>query len=201
MKITWLGHSCFKIESKNGSIILDPYADGKVTGLKPLRESANMVLCSHEHADHNAREVITIKDGETPFHITYIDTYHDDQQGTLRGKNRIHILDDGEFTIAHLGDLGCALTGEQIEQLKNVDVLLVPVGGYYTIDASQAKEIVNQIQPEIVIPMHYRGDGFGYDVLASVDQFTQYFDQVLIKEDNVIDVKENLGNSVIVLSY
>lgn len=200
MKITWLGHSCFKIESNNTSVILDPYQDGKVDGLPALRNSANMVLCSHEHADHNARECITIEEGDAAFKVTAIDSYHDDKQGTLRGKNIIHIVDDGTFKVAHLGDQGCALSDEQIVALKNVDVLLAPVGGFFTIDANQAKEIVDQVQPKIVIPMHYRSESFGYGVLGTVDNFTKHFDSVCDRKENWILVEENLENPVIVLS-
>lgn len=97
------------------------------------------MLCSHEHRDHNGKEAVTLRQGmNSPFTVRTIDTWHDDQQGTLRGSNLIHILDDGQFTVAHLGDLGCELMQSQIEELEGLDALLIPVGGYYTIDAVQA---------------------------------------------------------------
>lgn len=200
MKITWLGHSCFKIESNGDSIIIDPYADGKVDGLKPLRNRADLVLCSHEHKDHNAREVITLTSKSCSFSISSLDTYHDDQKGSLRGKNRIHIVNDGTYSVAHLGDLGCSLSEAEISVLKNVDVLLIPVGGHYTIDAIQAKTIVDQVLPKITIPMHYRGEHFGYEVLSTVEDFTSQFDSVTIKDKNFIFVEENLNSPVIVLN-
>ena len=92
------------------------------------------MLCSHEHRDHNGKEAVTLRQGmNSPFTVRTIDTWHDDQQGTLRGSNLIHILDDGQFTVAHLGDLGCELMQSQIEELEGLDALLIPVGGYYTI--------------------------------------------------------------------
>lgn len=115
LTITWLGHSCFKVESGGYSVVFDPYADGKVPGLKPLRIEADEVLCSHEHSDHNFREAVTLRNRNvaSPFRIQEISTYHDEKQGDLRGKSTIHILDDGVFRIAHMGDLGCELPKEQ----------------------------------------------------------------------------------------
>ncbi|MCD8021269.1 MAG: MBL fold metallo-hydrolase [Clostridiales bacterium] len=182
MKITWIGHSCFKIEKSDVSIITDPYADGSVPGLRPVREEANMVLCSHEHSDHNGRETVKlINQANDLFQIQTIDTYHDDVQGAKRGKNRIFIIDDGENRIAHLGDLGCELAEEQIEELKYLDVVMIPVGGYYTIDGEQAAGIIKRLKPGIVLPMHYRNDadGYGFDVIGTVDDFTKYFDDVV----------------------
>ena len=173
MKITWLGHSCFKIKSKGYEIVLDPYQDGKVPGYTPIREEADQVLCSHGHGDHCGVECVTLRQGGTsPFTVETIDTWHDDQQGALRGTDTIHILDDGQCRVAHLGDLGCELTAEQKEKLKGLTALLIPVGGHFTIDAAQANQLANELAPTVVIPMHYRLDGFGYDVIGTLDQFT-----------------------------
>ena len=104
MKITYLGHSCFKIESQDYSIVLDPYQDGKVPGYLPIRETADQVLCSHGHGDHCGVENVTLRSGGTsPFTVEAIETWHDGQQGALRGQDTIHILDDGQCRIAHLG--------------------------------------------------------------------------------------------------
>ena len=203
MKITWIGHACFKIESNGYSIITDPYEDGYVPGLKPLRESADMVLCSHDHGDHNAKNLIEITEGkDCPFTITTIDTFHDEVQGAKRGPDTIRIIDDGHFRIAHLGDLGCELEEEQIEQLKNLDVCMIPVGGYYTIDGRQAAELVHLIQPKIVIPMHYRDDkaGFGFDVISTVDDFAENMDSVSHLEQSSISMDDLLNAQVVILT-
>lgn len=173
MTITYLGHSCFKVESQDYSIILDPYQDGKVPGYRPIRETADQVLCSHGHGDHCGAECVTLKQGgSSPFTVETIDTWHDDQQGALRGADTIHILDDGQCRVAHLGDLGCELTAEQRDRLRGLTALLIPVGGYYTIDAAQAAKLAADLAPTVVIPMHYRGKGFGYDVIAPLETFT-----------------------------
>ena len=203
MKLTWIGHACFKIESNGYTLILDPYADGYVPGLKPLRENADMVLCSHEHGDHNAKDLIEITEGESsPFTITTIDTFHDEVQGAKRGLDTIHIIDDGSFRIAHLGDLGCELEEDQIELLKNLDVCMIPVGGHYTIDGKQAAELVHRIQPRIVIPMHYRDDkaGFGFDVISTVEDFAESMDSVVRLDQSTISMGELPDAQVIILS-
>lgn len=173
MNIIWLGHSCFKIESRGYEIVLDPYQDGKVPGYKPLRVTADQVLCSHGHGDHCGVECVTLRGGgKSPFTVEAIHTWHDDRQGALRGEDTIHILDDGQCRIAHLGDLGCELTPEQKDKLRGLTALLIPVGGHYTIDAGQAAALAGELSPGVVIPMHYRGEGFGYDVIGTLDAFT-----------------------------
>ena len=199
MTITWIGHSCFKIESNGFTLILDPYEDGYVPGLKPLRETADMVLCSHDHGDHNAKDLVEIKEGKNcPFTITTIDTFHDEVQGAKRGPDKIHIIDDGNVRIAHLGDLGCELEDEQIQQLKDLDVCMIPVGGYYTIDGKQAAELVHLIQPKIVIPMHYRNDkaGFGFDVISTVEDFAECMDSVTRLDQSFVSM-DDLPDAVI----
>ncbi len=173
MKITYLAHACFKIESKGYAVVLDPYEDGSVPGCGPVREEANQVLCSHGHHDHNAAGCVTLREGEgTPFKVEVLASFHDDQEGALRGNNLIHILDDGACRVAHLGDLGCHPTPEQMEKLRGVTALLIPVGGHYTIDAKQAHALAEELAPVVVIPMHYRTEKFGFDVIGRLEEFT-----------------------------
>lgn len=203
MKITWIGHSCFKIESKGCSIILDPYADGSVPGYKPIRERVNAVFCSHGHGDHNGVSCVEIiPDAEFPFTVTTVETYHDDQMGKLRGKNIIHIIDDGECRIAHLGDIGCSLNEEQIRILSDLDAVMIPVGGYYTINAVQAEEMIEQIKPKMVLPMHYRDTKedivYGYDEIEGISKFLEDFSSVKTLERSEVDAK-NIPAGVVVL--
>lgn len=171
MKIKYLGHSCFQIFSETQSVVIDPYSDGSVPGLEPLRVKANAVYCSHQHADHNGVSCVEFDGEDTDFARTQIASWHDDQQGALRGPNTIQVFECDDKRIAHLGDLGCDLDDEQRAQLQDLDVLMIPVGGYFTIDAKQAAKIVLELKPKCVIPMHYKGENFGYDVLATVDDF------------------------------
>lgn len=201
MKITWLGHSCFKVESKGYVIVLDPYEDGSVPGCLPVRETADEVLCSHEHFDHNFRGGVTLRDhGPSPVRVEVISTYHDDRKGELRGTDKIHILDDGQVRVAHLGDLGCQPEPEQLEHLKGLDAVLIPVGGYYTIDAARARQLAEKIGPRVTVPMHYRGDGFGVDVLGTVEDYTKLCDDVKFYSDNVLEVTKDTQKQTAVLA-
>lgn len=182
--ITWHGHSCFSVSADGYSIVLDPYAPDSVPGLPPLSLSAGHVLCSHGHSDHGHTDAVDLSAGKqsSPFTVTVIHTFHDDQNGSLRGENRIHILEADGLRIAHLGDLGCTPEPGQMELLKDLDAIMIPIGGYYTIDASQARALVEAVKaralveavkPRVVIPMHYRSDTFGYDVIGRLEDYTK----------------------------
>lgn len=187
MKLTWIGHSCFKIENDQCSVVLDPYSPGSVPGLLPAAAQADLVICSHEHGDHNGREQIettgkyTISD--FPMQISQIETFHDDAQGSKRGMNKITVFESGDLKVAHFGDLGCELTDAQIALLQNLSVLLIPVGGFYTIDGAQAAAIVKQLSPALVIPMHYRDPqaGYGYNEIATVEFFADLVEEAGLK--------------------
>ncbi len=202
--IAWLGHACFRVESGGYAVVFDPYEDGCVPGLGPVRTCADEVLCSHAHPDHNAAGVVTVAGGKaSPFRVVRINTWHDDARGAKRGPNTIHILDNGSLRVAHLGDLGCELEETQKEELRGLDAVMVPVGGFYTIDAAQAKKLMDEIQPRVVIPMHYRSDeyGFGYDVLGTVAAFTDLCEAVVEYPDNELEVTARMEPQVAVLRY
>ena len=192
MKIQYLGHACFKLISGDDSLIIDPYADDSVDGFGHLREEATMVIYSHKHADHYGVDCVKLIDGdESKFKVDFIQSWHDDQEGALRGPNLIHVITCEGLRIVHLGDLGCPLNEEQKEQLTNLDVLMIPVGGHFTIDADLAAGITKDLSPKCAIPMHYRGDGFGYDVLSTVDEYTRHFNNVH-KVGNIIEINNDM---------
>lgn len=202
IKLTWLGHSCFIVEKDGFELLFDPYSDGSVPGYDPLRAEADMVLCSHGHKDHNGVEIVTLKEGgENPFQITEISTYHDDTKGSQRGETIIHILDSEGMRLVHFGDIGCELTEEQRAAIGSPDVILIPVGGYYTIDAAQAKAIVDALKPRVVIPMHYRSGALGYPVLGTVDAFLDLCPagETIICTGNCIEVDEDTKRQIAVL--
>jgi L-ascorbate metabolism protein UlaG (beta-lactamase superfamily) len=178
MVITWYGQSCFKIQSGETVIFTDPFS--KETGLTPPRGQAHIVTVSHNHFDHNNVETLTGEplvvagpgEYETKgINIRGIFSYHDDKEGKERGTNTIYVLEVEGVKICHLGDLGQKkLTDEQLEQIDEVDILLVPVGGEATIDAEEAAEIISQIEPRLVIPMHYKIPGLALK-FAGVEPF------------------------------
>lgn len=199
MKIKYHGHSCFQLLSETQSVVIDPYSDGSVPGLAPLRLTANAVYCSHQHADHNGVSCVEFDGNDSDFARTQIASWHDDQQGALRGPNTVQVFECDGQRVAHLGDLGCELNDEQRAQLSNLDALLVPVGGYFTITGTQAAQIVSDLKPKCVIPMHYKGADFGYDVLSTEEEFLAPFQSHHKLDTDEIDVAEAKG--VVVLSF
>lgn len=181
MIITWLGHSCFKIQDKIGTdgvtLVTDPY--NKEIGLKVPNIEADLVTISHDHHDHNnvgalrgAPFVIDCA-GEFDYKgilVEGIDSYHDEKKGEERGGNIMYRIEVDDISVAHLGDLGTTLDNTQLEKLVGTDVLLIPVGGKYTIDAKKAVEVISQIEPRIVIPMHYKTEGVNID-LDPIEKF------------------------------
>jgi len=172
MTITWYGQSCFRIEGKNASVLIDPFS--KEIGLRPPRLNDNIFLVSHEHPDHNNVEGVGPEQfvirgpGEyekAGVSIEGILSYHDDTGGTQRGLNTIYVIRMDDLRLCHLGDVGQAkLTDEQIEAIGDVDILFVPVGGVYTINGEQAAGMVNEIEPKVIIPMHYKIPGLNVEI-------------------------------------
>ncbi len=164
MKIRWFGQACFLIESEKGiRIVTDPFNSSLGYKIPPLE--ADMVTISHEHYDHNATDQVKGKPeivrgvGEKKIKdiaIKGVDTFHDKAQGAQRGKNTVFSFEIDGMKIVHLGDLGHILTKEQIGAIGEVDILLIPVGGTFTLDAQEATQVVGQLKPKITIPMHYK---------------------------------------------
>ena len=181
MIITWQGHSCFKIQDKIGpdgiTVVTDPF--GKNIGLKVPNFEADIVTVSHNHDDHNnigalrGNPFVIECAGEYDFKgilVEGVDSHHDTSGGKERGGNIIYRMEVDDVSIVHLGDLGGSLDSSQLEKLAGTDILLIPVGGKYTIDAKAAVEIISQIEPRIVIPMHYKTPDLNMDI-DTVDKF------------------------------
>lgn len=169
--VTWYGHSCFQIEMAGSSIVLDPYAVGSVPGLRLPDLTADAVHVSHNHSDHNAVERILPTGRELGFTVREVPGEHDHHGGIHRGKNSILVMEGEGLRAVHMGDQGCPLTRAQIEAIGKPDLLMLPVGGYFTINAREARAMMEALAPRVTIPMHYRGRNFGFDVLSTVDEF------------------------------
>ena len=188
IKITHLAHAGFLIENDSERLIIDPADDS--FGYKFENESVNYLLISHNHFDYNNAKNINLKENNGSFTISEIDSYHDKEEGTLRGTNIIHVIETNGTRICHLGDLGQVLTQKQIQLIGNVDILLIPVGGFYTIDYREAIEIVNQLNPEVIIPMHYLTDNWNTDKpIDTVDKFLEN-----IKDYKIVKLNSNNFN-------
>ena len=181
MIITWQGHSCFKIQDKQGAdgvtLVTDPF--NKEIGLKVPNFETDIITVSHDHKDHNnvsalrGNAFIINSPGEYDFKdvlIEGIDSFHDEKNGAERGSNTIYRIEIDDISVTHLGDLGHVLDSSYLEKLAGTDILLIPVGGRYTLDAKKAVEVISQIEPRIVIPMHYKVEGVTADI-DGVDKF------------------------------
>jgi L-ascorbate metabolism protein UlaG (beta-lactamase superfamily) len=159
------------IEGETQSFAIDPYEDSIGTQMPHL--VADYLLVSHEHFDHNNRAAVTVKFPDVvPESVKVVDSFHDNQGGALRGPNKIHIIDIDGQRVCHLGDLGQILSEQQRTEIGEIDTLLIPVGGNYTIDAAEAITVCQQIKPKAIIPMHYLTPGVTVDI-APVDEFVR----------------------------
>lgn len=204
IQIQWLGHSCFRVECQGYVIVLDPFSPGSVPGCKDIQNvEADQVLCSHEHGDHNYRAgVILREDGpENPFTVTALPWYHDGQQGAQRGPNTIYVLEAQGLRVAHFGDVGCMPSQEVLDQLQNLDAIMLPVGGHFTVGPQEAMDIVKAIQPRVVIPMHYRSDEFGFEVLVTVGAFLDVCGKWVHCDTDTLEVTPNMSHYTAVLTY
>ena len=172
MEISWVGHACFRLKGKTGVVITDPY-DSVSTGLKLPKLSSDIVTVSHGHRDHANFLAVQgepyIINGPGEYEIKGINvmgvaTKHDNKNGEERGGNTVYNLTIDEVNVTHLGDLGHNLTSEQMEELGSVDILLIPVGGVYTIDGHAAAKVASELEPKIIIPMHYGVPGLKYQL-------------------------------------
>jgi len=188
MTISWFGHACFRIEAKEGSVLIDPFS--KEIGLKPPKIKDDLVLVTHQHFDHNNIEdanpeaFIIQNPGEYEkqgIAVRGIASFHDDKEGSERGPNTIYVVKAEEMTVCHLGDLGHKLSDQQIEDIGDIDILMIPVGGNYTIGAKEAVEVIGQIEPKIIIPMHYKITGLNVPIEGS----EKFIKELGLKPENV----------------
>jgi len=185
--ITWLGLSCFRIRGSQAVIVTDPFPPGIGYNLGKL--TADIVTISHGHPSHsydkgiNGEHRLIKGPGEYEISgvlILGISTFHDSVKGQSRGKNTIYLMEIDGVNVLHLGDIGHVLGDEQVEEIGNVDVLLLPVGGVNTINAAMAAEIIRKLEPKLVVPMHYKTEKSSRD-LEPVDNFLKEMGQVQVE--------------------
>ena len=190
MDITYIGHASFKLRGKHITIVTDPYKD--TVGLKfPKNITSDIVTISHDHDDHNQADNV----GGLPYvikgpgeyevkeiSVLGVSTFHDAQKGSTRGKNTMYRIEVDGLTILHAGDLGHTLSSEILEDIGNVDILLIPVGGFYTIDAKTAAAVVHDVEPSIVIPMHFGRPELNQEIFAKLTPLDAFLKE-MGKED------------------
>lgn len=214
MKIKWFGQSCFMITSRSGiKVLTDPYK--KMFGYKlPEEIEANIVSTSHNHSDHNNINAVKSsfvhinEPGDFSKHgieIKGIQTFHDKTSGSKRGKNTVYNFNIDDINICHCGDLGHVLNSNQIGEIGNVDILLLPVGGLATLNAFDAVQVMKQLNPTIVIPMHYRTKALGLMgyIFGKVDKFisasglkAKEYEELELNKANIKDY-----SGIVVLKY
>jgi L-ascorbate metabolism protein UlaG (beta-lactamase superfamily) len=228
-KLTWYGQSCFLLESPGGArVVMDPIPGG-IGYTPPADLKGDVVTVSHEHGDHNnvalvvgkpkvlrgltddKKDWVKVKDKVKDVAIRSVGVYHDGQQGKERGLNAVFVFDTGGLRIAHLGDLGHLLTDANLAEIGKVDVVLVPVGGFFTIDAAQAMKVIEQLKPrQIVVPMHYRTDVLTIKQLAPIEPFLEAAGKARVRRETGNSLAlgppakgkaEAAGPEIVVLNY
>ncbi len=181
INITYHGHACFTLAYGGTKAVIDPYAPGYIPGLKDLSLEANAVYCSHSHGDHNYTKAVTLTPADSlPWTVKEFDTPHDEVGGAKRGRNTVRIFDFGGIRVAHLGDIGAFPNEGLLEELRGIDCLLIPVGGYYTINAQTAYQIIRTASPRVAIPMHYSTATTGFEEIAQLEDFIKLCGEVTI---------------------
>lgn len=200
MDITYLGHSSFRIASKLATIITDPF-DPKMVGLKYTSTTADIITISHDHEDHNFTPAITgvkkILSGPGEYEIGGVSfiglsTFHDGEKGAKRGKNTIFIIEADGLRLAHLGDLGHDLSEKDVNAIGEIDVLMIPVGGEYTLGPKEAATVARNIEPKIILPMHFKVDGLSDKVFAGIEKVDAFISELGLKVENLpkLNLKE-----------
>ena len=200
LQIRWHGHSCFEI-TNDVTIVTDPH-DGKSIGIPAPSVKGDIILVSHNHYDHNSVKSVEKEDSKvitderkrnvSDVQIEGISVFHDESHGAKRGKNIIYKFNVDGINFCHLGDLGHELDEETLSKIGEVDILFIPVGGTFTIDAEKAWKTIDKIKPKIAIPMHYKIGGLSIPI-AGLDQFLDKTECKILKVGNEIDIeKEDL---------
>jgi L-ascorbate metabolism protein UlaG (beta-lactamase superfamily) len=207
MKITWFGQACFELAAGGTIIICDPYNPSIGYAAHPRR--ADVVTVSHEHMDHNhlgwieGTPVVVRGEGMRTIkgiRITGLESFHDNEGGARRGLNTIFIIDADGVRLCHLGDIGHMPDRELLEQIGKIDVLLIPVGGYYTIDGTQAAKLAAGIGAKLTIPMHYR-TGTRESAIETVDAFAHAMNAQRAGSSSIELTSGNSGSRTVILDY
>ena len=204
MEIRWIGHACFKLQGKNISVVTDPFGDE--VGFAMPKTTCNILTISHDHFDHNNKTAVNSDitfdaAGEFEFRGTRIRglrTFHDESGGSQRGSNTMFLFTIDGIKILHCGDLGHLPDSSTMDKLNDVDILLLPVGGNYTLPVPQAVELVHRLEPKIVVPMHFKVPGLKVDI-SPVDEFVKQLgmeakrvDALKVNKAELIDDTVNL---------
>lgn len=189
--IIYLGHASFLLKAKDFSLVIDPYRNESVPNLTfPKGIEVDQVFCSHDHFDHNAKDLVKIKNNPKPIDVVEKTVPHDDCGGAKRGMNKIRMFNIDGYKVVHMGDTGCVLSLKELEPFVGCDVLLAPINGYFTIGPNELKQIVKIINPRILIPMHYYMDEYqsGYPDGNMIEKFKKLFPDYQYLDNEELDL-------------
>jgi L-ascorbate metabolism protein UlaG (beta-lactamase superfamily) len=212
MEISFLGHSSFRIKTKNATLVIDPF-DPKMVGIKFPPIDADIVTVSHQHKDHNNTSLVKgatkVIEGPGEYEIKDVSimgfpTFHDKKEGEERGSNIIYVYEAEGLRLAHLGDLGHKLSEDLIEELGEIHILMIPVGGTVSLSAEEATEVVRSIEPNIIIPMHYQEEGLNQEEFAKLTTVEEFVKEIGVNHETlpkliVKDVDIGEDSKVVVL--
>lgn len=200
MDITFVGHSCFLIKGKECSLVIDPY-DPSYVGYNLPKLSADVVLITHRHPDHDNSSAVAntrvIIDGPGEYEVSGVTilgykSYHDAKEGIERGTNTVYLIDIDGINILHLGDLGHTLSDDILSDLPDIDVLLIPVGGKYTIDGGEAAKVISSIEPSFVVPMHYATPDLKFE--KDLEPLEEFLEEMGVENGHKGQDKLSLGS-------
>ena len=207
MTVQWLGHACFRITHKGYSIVIDPYNSDYTAGYPKLLVKADKVLVSHEHYGHNYREGVILSgkpESECPFSIEVMQVPHEFKLGNWRGFCNAHILKADGMKLVHLADLGTQLTGGEVTRVFGADVLMICAGSCTALPAQYAKQVVDDVMPNVTIPMHYRDGSRGGHRLDTIGEFANYFESAEMfryYDSDSIEIVPDMEPQVAVLKF
>jgi len=203
LDVTWLGHGCFRLRGRGAAVVTDPYPP--TIGLKLARMDADLITVSHDHDDHSYTQVV--RDGAYEVRgpgeyevagvsVIGLPTYHDAEKGAKKGRNTVYLIEIDDVRVCHLGDLGHSLDDTEAETLSSADVLLVPVGGHSAINATQAAEVVRQLEPRYVVPVHCASPGLKLQ-RDPIDRFRhQLLEDEELTEDEDRDLRADVKREI-----
>ena len=209
LQIRWHGHACFEI-TNDVTLVTDPH-DGKSIGIPAPNVAGDIILVSHDHYDHNSVKTVEKDDSKvvtderkkniSNIEIQGIESFHDECDGAKRGDNIIYKFTMDDITFCHLGDLGHELDEETVQKIGDIDILFIPIGGTFTVDAEQAWKAINSIKPKIAIPMHYKIGGLSLPI-DGIDPFLEKNRYKTLKVGNEIDIeKEDLPSEMEIWTF
>ena len=207
MEIQWLGHACFRISHDGWAIVIDPYNSDYVTGYPKLKGvRADQLLISHNSYGHNYREGVVLSgrpESESPFTVTPMEVWHDTVCGIMRGSCLVHLIECGGVRIAHMGDIGAPLTGEQQSRLFGLDAMMITAGSCTALPSQEVWRLTEELIPRVIIPMHYRDGSRGPRRLEHLEELTKYFAPSMVHryDTDRIEITQDMEPQIALLTF